>query len=341
MKQGTKVANYQIESLVGQGAMATVYRAIQTNLNRTVALKTLPSEFAEDTEFVKRFFNEARAAAALSHSNIVLAYDAGISDDNICYFAMEYVEGENLLQRIDREGPMSNAWALQIMLEMAQALAYGYEAQHLTHGDLKPANIMISYRGETKLTDFGLAKIEEFDTENDGIMLTPLYAAPELIENFSEATDCRADIYSFGATLYHLLVGEPPFPEEDPEKVMDQQLYSALTPAIERQPTITQDISDWLDYALQKSPDKRPQSWQEVIEDITELYQNNIQGLATAVKSKKQSEQYMKSSMLSQEARDRVVKSERKMSSLIFVIGAIVFSSLIILLFIIYLFFIS
>ncbi len=280
---GTTIADFRIESLVGRGAMAAVYRALQVNLERPVALKVLPHEFATDKEFVERFFNEARAAAALSHPNIVQAYDAGITDDNICYFAMEFVEGENLLDKVERDGPLPCVMALQVMLDMARALAYGWHAQRLNHGDLKPANIMINQRGETKLADFGLAKLGDLEFDGDGIMLTPLYAAPELIQWRQEKNDCRADIYSFGATLYHLLTGDPPFPGDDPEDVMDQQVYSPLTPVIERSPQTSKAVSALVDRLLAKAPDQRPQSWDEVIQRLDALLRKSIRGSGLAV----------------------------------------------------------
>ncbi|MFW6299546.1 MAG: protein kinase domain-containing protein, partial [Oceanicaulis sp.] len=183
---------------------AAVYKAVQVSLDRPVALKVLPSEFTNDADFVERFFNEARAAAALSHPNIVQAYDAGITEDDICYFAMEFVEGESLQERVEREGALKPAMALQAMKDVALALEYGWKRQRLTHGDIKPANIMVNERGIPKLSDFGLAKVAEFEFEGDGIMLTPLYAAPELIQGIGSGGNSASDIYSYGATLYHL-----------------------------------------------------------------------------------------------------------------------------------------
>ncbi len=278
--EGTVIGEFRLESLIGRGAMAAVYRAVQISLERPVAVKILPHEFANDSDFVERFFNEAKAAAALSHPHIVQAYDAGITDENVCYFAMEFVEGENLLEKIDREGTMHCTMALQIMLDMARALAYGWYSQKLNHGDLKPANIMLNQRGEAKLADFGLAKIGELETEDDGIMLTPLYAAPEMIMGENEGSDCRTDIYSYGATLYHLLTGMPPFPGEDPEEVMDKQVYAPLVPVSECNSTIPEDVCDAVSWMLNKNPHKRPQSWEQVIGEMEELLRKNIRAMA-------------------------------------------------------------
>jgi serine/threonine-protein kinase len=181
LSPGTRIAGYCIEAEIGHGAMAVVYRAKQLNLDRPVALKILSDELAANHEFVSRFFNEARAAAALSHPHIVQAYDAGIADGGIHFFAMEYVEGETLLQRIRHQGHIRPGPGIALAIDIADALNYGWLRQGLTHGDIKPENIMINQAGESKLADFGLAKVAGHDFTGTEILLTPLYAAPETI----------------------------------------------------------------------------------------------------------------------------------------------------------------
>jgi len=261
---GTDIGGYRIECELGHGAMAVVYRAIQLNLQRPVALKVLPPEMARDTEFVNRFFNEARAAAALNHPNIVQAYDAGVADNDTYYFAMEYIEGETLLNRICHDGALPLRDGVEIGLHIAEALDYGWNRQRLTHGDIKPENIMLSHSGECKLADFGLAKISGQDNDEDGVMLTPLYAAPELIRGQHLRHDCRPDIYSFGATLYHILGGTPPFPGEDPQTVMRRHLHEEVMPLHKRNPTVPPNVSDYVELLLRKDPEQRPQSWAEI-----------------------------------------------------------------------------
>jgi len=263
LANGTIVAGYRIERELGRGAMAVVYRAIQLNLERPVALKVLTDELAKNEEFVSRFFNEARAAAQLSHPNIVQAYDAGVTDGNVHYFAMEYVEGETLLNRILREGFLRPSIGLWIALDIGDALDYGWQNQTLTHGDIKPENIMLNSSGQTKLADFGLAKVAGHDFEGSEIMLTPLYAAPELIRG-KRTGDCRADIYSFGATLYHMFAGVPPYPGDEAREVMRRHVSEPLTPLNQRNPAISKNISDLVGSLLEKSPDDRPQDWEEI-----------------------------------------------------------------------------
>ncbi|OGV64466.1 MAG: hypothetical protein A3K19_21290 [Lentisphaerae bacterium RIFOXYB12_FULL_65_16] len=261
---GSLVAGYRIERELGRGNMAVVYLATQMNLMRPVALKVLAPALASDEEYVCRFFNEARAAAALSHPNIIQVHDAGVSEDDIYFLSMEYVEGESLEQCLARERVMEVTRALSVGLDVAQALQYGWQARALTHGDIKPENIMISSAGMTKLADFGLAKVAGHEFAGKGAMLTPLYGAPEVIRGTHVAGDCRADIYSFGATLYHMLCGQPPFPGNDPETVMARQLSEPAQPVRERNPAVPAAVSDYVGCLLQKSPDARPGSWAEV-----------------------------------------------------------------------------
>ncbi len=263
-----------MERELGRGAMAVVYRAIQINLDRPVALKVLTDELARNGEFVSRFFNEARAAAALSHPNIIQAYDAGVVEETgIHFFAMEYVEGKTLLQRIDEEGSLSVRESISIAQHIADALNYGWQKQQLTHGDIKPENIMQNAEGVAKLADFGLAKVAGHDFEGSGIMLTPLYASPERIRGIQTPGDCRSDIYSFGATLYHMLAGTPPFPGVKAQEVLQRQLEEPLMPLNQRKPGIPRAVSDVVGKLLEKDPDDRPRDWQAVCKQLRKLRQ--------------------------------------------------------------------
>jgi len=271
LEPGTIVAGYRILGRIGSGAMGVVYRALQLNLDRVVALKVLARELASDEEFVARFFNEARAAAAIAHPNIIQVYDAGAAEGDVYYFAMEFVEGETLLTTIHREGRLRPRVALSIAIDIASALDYGWEKLRLSHGDIKPENIMMTNTGETKLADFGLAKVAGREIGSDGVLLTPLYAPPERIRGERSIDECRADIYSFGATLYHMLVGEPPYPGTDPEMVMQRHLHEALTPACERCPEVPREVSLYLDRLLAKEPQRRPESWKSVLAALRRL----------------------------------------------------------------------
>ncbi len=268
---GAEIAGYRIERELGRGAMAVVYRAIQLNLQRAVALKVLSAELASSQEFVGRFFNEARAAAALSHANIIQAYDAGLTDDGIYYFAMEYVEGETVQDRIRRDGAIPVRTALRMATDIADALDYGWQRQKLTHGDIKPENIMVNTEGETKLADFGLAKVAEHDFAGSDVMLTPLYASPEAIRGELQKGDCRGDIYSFGATLYHMIAGHPPYPGHGTEEVLERHLNEKLTPLSAVASDLPPGVSDFVGSLLEKSAAKRPQDWHSILVALRDL----------------------------------------------------------------------
>ena len=205
-----RIGGFELLGRLGRGGMGTVLKARQVSMDRVVALKILSQKLARDEKFVKRFLREARSAARLRHPNIVQAYDAGLADG--CYFfAMEYVDGEGLDAVLRREGPLDPGRALGIMEQVASALAAAHEAG-IVHRDVKPSNIMIDTEGEARVTDFGLAKRTEGDitiTADGKALGTPAYAAPEMARG--KGADPRSDLYSLGATFFHVLAGRPPF----------------------------------------------------------------------------------------------------------------------------------
>ena len=259
------VDGYEIQYELGRGAMAIVYLAKQLDLNRPVAFKVLSATLARNKDYVTRFFNEARAAASLSHPSIIQAYKAGITADGLYYFCMEYVEGETLLDMINENERVPILQSLALMTEVAEALDYGWQRFKFTHGDIKPENIMVNMQGKAKLADFGLAKVEGHDYDGNDIMLTPLYAAPELIRSNGNKSDCRSDIYAFGATLYHAIAGTPPFPGTDAQEVLDRHVHENPEPLSNRYPQTPQLLSNLVDRMLVKAPNKRIQSWTEVL----------------------------------------------------------------------------
>ncbi len=273
LHRGTVINGFMIEDKLGQGGMGVVYKAKQLNLERYVALKVLSDELARDAEFVERFFKEARAAASLSHTNIVQVYDAGSTLDGIYYFAMELIEGETLDTRISRDGILPQKDAMDIAMKIASALDYAWEKQTLCHGDIKPDNIILNSSGGAKLADLGLAKSIHDETDfKEGIMATPLYAPPELISGDTHRIDCRSDMYSFGATLYHMLSGMPPFSGDDPETVMRKHLNDKPSSLSEVSKEIAPGISRLVDHLLLKNPESRPASWKEVCKSLDKIH---------------------------------------------------------------------
>ena len=158
--EGQIFGDFEIIERIGQGAMGAVYKAVQTSLQRTVAIKTLLPQFAADSEFITRFHREAIAAAALSHQNLVQVYAAG-ENDGLHWFAMEFVKGESAYTRLKRKGCVEPGEAIAIGVHLANALDYAWKRAHLIHRDIKPDNIFLSGEGEVKLGDLGLAKMTD------------------------------------------------------------------------------------------------------------------------------------------------------------------------------------
>ena len=267
---GTVVAGFRIENEIGRGGMGVVYRATQMNLLRPIALKILSDELSSDAAFVETFFHEARSAASLSHPNIVQAYDAGVTREGIYYFAMEYIDGETLEVKLNRSGPLSPLSAFQLALKMSAALGYAWKVRRMCHGDIKPDNILVSSSGDVKLADLGLAKSMYEESVKRDVMVTPLYAAPEIICGKVTSANLASDIYSFGAALYHVTVGEPPFKSEKIEEIYRRHLSEAPIPPSERNREIPEALSAVILAMLEKEPGKRPASWDEVSAMLTE-----------------------------------------------------------------------
>ena len=198
---GKTLGRYRITEHIGSGGMADVYKAIQESLGRSVALKVLPREYARDEGMVRRFHREARSAGRLSHPNIVTIYEDGLADD-VHYFAMEYVEGNDLKNLIAGTGPLPPEQAREISKQVCDALSYAHE-RGVVHRDIKPANIMITPEGRVVVTDFGIAKAADSTrlTQTGTSMGTPEYMAPEQI---SGSTDHHSDLYSLGIVLYEI-----------------------------------------------------------------------------------------------------------------------------------------
>lgn len=227
---GTDLAHFHIDALLGKGGMGEVYKATDTALDRPVAIKVLPTAIAEDPKLRSRFFREARAQARLHHPNVCHIYYIGEQDGRL-FFAMEYIDGESLAERLEREGKL----APDVAVELCRMAASGLREAHahgFTHRDIKPSNLMIDHNGVVKVVDFGLVK-QTADPDEGGasvaesidatsIVGTPLYMAPEQARG--ETVDFRADIYALGATLHHLVSGQPPFVGPTPMAVVSKHL---------------------------------------------------------------------------------------------------------------------
>jgi len=237
---GRTLGGYRILRKLGQGGMAVVYKAHEESLDRVVALKVIAQHLSDNQQFITRFQREAKAAAQLSHPNIVQIYAIG-EDDGVHYFSMEYVKGRSLAEIIDEEGFLTAGRALPIIAQAAEALAVAHEAG-IVHRDIKPPNIMLDPSGRVKVADFGIAQMatETRMTQSGMLVGTPEFISPE--QCHSEKLDGRSDIYSLGVTLYQLLSGRTPFQADTPASLVLQIVDGPIPRVGELNPTIPADV---------------------------------------------------------------------------------------------------
>jgi|GEM_PF-1374297 len=266
------IEGYKIEALIGRGAMGLVYAAVQLKLDRMVALKVLDPKYAMDQDYISRFYMEAKTAATLNHPNIVQAYDVGESM-GYHYFAMEYVEGVTVKQMLEQRGIIEEREALDIVLQIVEALHHA-EINNMVHLDIKPSNIMMTSDGVAKLCDLGLAKKidsrAEDEEESTLIMGSPFYISPEQIEREPEL-DHRADIYSLGATLYHMVCGQPPFSGNTTREIFLKHLTQRLPDPTDIVPDLAEGTYPLLKKAMQKDREERFQNMEELWNAIRPL----------------------------------------------------------------------
>ncbi len=246
---------FQILGERGRGGMAVVYKAHDSILQRTVALKVLLPQIAANKEFTERFRREAITAANLRHPNIVVIYDVG-SHEQFQYIVMEYLEGLTLHREIQNTGPLPCARVLHILGQLAGALDYAHD-QSLVHRDVKPSNIIIGAGDHVTLTDFGLVKAVSRSkiTIEGSTMGTLRYMSPE--QAMGRELDSRADVYSLGVVVYEMLVGETPFTGTTPYETLHSLIYKAPPPLSHRNPSIAPAVESVVLRALAKEADKR------------------------------------------------------------------------------------
>jgi len=269
--KGTRIGDYIIEKRLGIGGMGEVYLAEQQSMMRPVALKVLQPDLLEDQSYLERFYREVRILAKIEHPNIVNAIETGY-EDNICYFSMSYIKGNDLKYRLDNEGKMSEIDALYVILNIAEALKFVWEKHKLIHRDIKPANIILTEEHEVKLMDLGISKIVSDDKSADltmaGMMVgSPYYISPEQAKAKKDI-DWRADMYSLGASFYHMLVGSLPFEAETPMGIVAAHLSEPIPDPRKKNPQITDKSANIIGRMMQKEREKRFNSWNEAIEAI-------------------------------------------------------------------------
>jgi serine/threonine-protein kinase len=244
---------YELGPVLGQGGMARVHQGVDRQLDRRVAIKVLAPPFDRDDEFVERFRREARAAAGLSHPNIVAVFDSG-SDDGTHFIVTELVEGETLADRL-RDGPMPPADAVAVAVDIARALAAAH-ALGLIHRDIKPGNVMLLPDGRVKVVDFGIARAAGSDTlTHTGVVLgSTAYLSPE--QAGGQPVDERADLYSLGCVLYEMLTGRVPFRADTPIATMYRHVNEDAPPPSTIAP-VQPELEDVVLRCLEKDPKRR------------------------------------------------------------------------------------
>jgi Tol biopolymer transport system component/tRNA A-37 threonylcarbamoyl transferase component Bud32 len=272
---GRKLAHFEIVEKLGEGGMGAVYKARDHHLDRFVALKVLLPDKVSDPERKRRFVQEAKAASALNHPNIVTIHDIA-SDNGVDYIAMEYVAGRTLDALIPRQGMQLNE-ALRLAIQMADGLAKAHAAG-ITHRDLKPSNIMVDADGRVKLLDFGLAKLTDRGESGDATLTTEgsivgtvAYMSPEQAEG--QPVDARSDIFSFGAVLYEMLTGQRAFHGDTPMSTLAAVIHKEPKPVSELSPVTPRDLDRIITRCLRKDRTRRTQHMDDVrlaLEDLKE-----------------------------------------------------------------------
>jgi serine/threonine-protein kinase len=261
-----RIGNYEIIGKIGDGGLGTVYKARQISMSRDVALKVLHKKWLTDEEFKKRFLLEARLAGRLSHQNLIQVYDVG-RDRGIYFFSMEFVDGETVEDRIERDGPMETAKAIDVVIQVLRAITY-IKKFDIVHRDIKPGNIMVTRNGLVKLGDFGFvkSKLDPVIATEGEVLGTPDYISPEQAMGM-ENIDWRSDQYSLGCTLYHMLTGRPPY-EGSGSSVMRQHIKADLPDPRTINPKIPDSVIQILERMMAKDPNDRYLDTEQFFEDL-------------------------------------------------------------------------
>ena len=264
--EGRNLGKYRVLEPLGRGGMARVYRAYHPQLDRYVAIKVLRSDLVEEEEFLARFKREARAVAALRHPNIVQVFDFDVEGD-VYYMVMELLEGDTLATRLNdyqaREERMPWGEVVRVLLDVLEGLTYAH-SEGMIHRDVKPANVLLTRRGQAVLTDFGIAQIIGGTryTVSGALMGTLSYMAPE--QGLEGHCDVRSDLYALGIVFYEMLLGEPPFDAETPLAILMKHVNDPLPLPRQADPTIPVPLEQVVLKALAKRPGDRYQSAKEM-----------------------------------------------------------------------------
>lgn len=263
---------YEIHELLGVGGMAYVYKAYDNIEKRWVAIKILKEELAGNSDFLRRFRNESKAIAVLSHPNIVKVYDVSFGD-RIQYIVMEYIDGITLKQHIEQQGEIKWREALYFTVQILRALQHAHE-KGIIHRDIKPQNIMLLEDGTIKVTDFGIARFSQAETQTmtDKAIGSVHYIAPEQARG--GYINDKADIYSVGVMLYEMLTGQLPFVADNAVSVAIMQMQAEPTPPSRINPSIPKGLEEITMHAMEKNPAQRFPSAADMLEDVERFRRN-------------------------------------------------------------------
>ena len=266
---GKTVSHYQIAEQIGSGGMGVVYKAEDTKLKRTVALKFLPSSFSLDDEAKQRFIHEAQATSSLQHNNICTIHDIDETDEGQLFICMDCYEGESLKQKIER-GPLKLNDAIDITVQIAGGLAKAHEKE-IIHRDIKPANIFVTKDGIVKILDFGLAKVtgQTQLTQMGSTSGTVSYMSPE--QTRGEQVDHRTDMWSLGVVLFEMLAGHLPFIGDYEQAVMYSILNEDPEPITGVRTCIPMELEWIISKSLAKDPNERFQHLDEIVVDLNQI----------------------------------------------------------------------
>jgi len=271
---GKTLGDFQVERMLGRGGMGEVYLARQISLNRPVALKVLRTEMLSNPTYLSRFEAEATAVARLNHPNIVHVYMLG-QVDGVRFIAMEYVQGTNLREFLQKKGTLDLPLAISILKQAAVAIGAAGEIG-LIHRDIKPENLLLTRKGQVKVADFGLcrdADAEKIHLTQPGVTMgTPQYMSPEQAQGL--ALDHRSDLYSLGVTAYHMLTGTPPFRAETALAVALKHVKDTAVRPIVHRPEIPEDLERLVLKLMEKRPKDRYQSAAEMLRDLSRIREN-------------------------------------------------------------------
>lgn len=264
---------YRVEQELGRGGMAKVFKGTDEVLGRPVAIKVLAPQLADDQSYVARFRREAQAAARLNHPNLVAVYDTG-EDDGVKYIVMEYVEGKTLAEYLADGGRIMPDRAMEIAEDVCNALSVAHAAG-IVHRDIKPGNIMLTPRGEVKVSDFGIARVPTTgDTvaQTVAVLGTASYLSPEQAQG--QTVDRRSDVYSLGCVLYEMLTGQAPFVGDSPVTVASKHVLDTPLPPSKLNPDVSRELDAVVLKALAKNPANRYQTAEELRADLERARRN-------------------------------------------------------------------